>query len=179
MDVTIRPEQPGDEDGIRRVLEAAFPTKDEAKLVDRLRDNGRAWVSLVAEWDTLIVGHILFSPITLDPPDDSLTGVGLCPLGVMPVHQNKGIGTRLINEAIALCREAGYSFIVVMGEPSYYKRFGFETAQLKGIRNEYSAIEIFLVMELKTGSLKRRGVLARFSPEFAGFVPLSWKPISK
>src|SRR5689334_13394883 len=122
--ITIRPERSEDGEAIRRVHLASFPTGAEAALVDRLRDAGRAWVSLVAEREGLVVGHVLFSPVTVVPPDDRDPGVGLAPLAVLPAQRRRGVGGRLIAEGVAACRRAGYPFAVVLGHPDYYPRFG-------------------------------------------------------
>lgn len=173
MGVEIRPEQAGDEPDIRRIHLSAFPNAEEADLVEKLRNNGHAYVSLVADMDMLPIGHILFSPLTFDP-SSGLLGVGLHPLAVMPAHQKKGVGTRLIQAGLDLCKEAGYSLIVVMGEPKFYQRFGFVKAGSLGLANLYAADEIFLALELKPGALKSSATV-KFAPEFAGHTPMSWR----
>jgi predicted N-acetyltransferase YhbS len=73
--------------------------------------------------------------------------VGLAPVGALPEHQGRGIGTQLIREGLHACREAGYRAAVVLGEPGYYSRFGFEQASGKGLGNEYGVDEHFMVAE--------------------------------
>jgi putative acetyltransferase len=148
------------------VHEAAFPTPAEANLVDRLRANGRAVVALIAESDGNVVGHIVFSPVTLDPPARGI-GLGLGPVAVLPEHEHHGVGRRLIQNGLAECKAQGAGFVVVVGEPVYYGRFGFERASKRGLNNEYGVDEAFMVFELGAGALPRFGGLVKYGPEFA------------
>lgn len=163
---TIRPERPDEAAAVRRVHEAAFPTPAEANLVDRLRDRGKAVVSLIAEADDRVVGHIVFSPVTLDPPAGGM-GLGLGPVAVLPEYEHHGVGRRLIQNGLAECRARGAGFVVVVGDPAYYGRFGFERAGRRGLRNEYGADEGFMVFELDASALPRDGALVKYGPEFA------------
>src|SRR5687767_12144182 len=126
--IEIRPESQSDEAGIEAVLTAAFPSNLEAALFKLLRNRGKCSVSLVAVDDKQIIGHVLFSPVELHAPDGRLNGLGLAPLAVLPEHQRQGVGTRLVQAGIAACRTLGSGFIVVLGEPEYYGRFGFQRA---------------------------------------------------
>jgi putative acetyltransferase len=179
-DATYRNEEPGDGEDVRKLHLMTFPTKEEADLVDRLRGSGNLWLSMVAEAGHMVVGHIAFSPMTLAPPDPKLNPVvGLAPVAVHPGHQRKGIGTKLIQAGLDVCREAGYAAVIVFGSPGFYKRFGFVPARTKGLRNAYGAIDLFMVLEFKPGTLNRSGVLATFGPEFAGTTPLSAIDVKK
>ena len=122
---TIRPERPGDAAAVRRLHQVAFPTAAEADLVDRLRTGGKAAVALVAEDAGEIVGHIVFSPVTFDPPV-AVTAFGLAPMAVLPDHWKHGVGRRLVQNGLAECHARGACLVVVIGEPDYYRRFGFE-----------------------------------------------------
>jgi putative acetyltransferase len=164
--VTIRPEQVEDADGIRGVQTAAFPTDEEARLVDALRASGNASVSLVAVLEDRVVGHVLFSPVSVEPSTNSARGAGLAPVAVRPEHQRRGIGTALIEQGIADCRRAAFDFIVVVGAPEYYHRFGFRRALPAGLTNEYGVDEEFMVIELRPGSLSGLRGLVKYSPEF-------------
>lgn len=126
MSIRIRPEQPDDYRAVHRVHAAAFPTEAEANLVDRLRQAGKAIVSLVAEVDGSVVGHVLFSPVTIQGEAAVYTGLGLAPVAVLPAHQNQGIGGQLITQGLAVCRQLGQPWVVLLGHPSYYPRFGFQ-----------------------------------------------------
>lgn len=163
----IRPEQPADQPAIRTVNCAAFPTDAEARLVDRLRANGHAPISLVAEIDGQIVGHILFSPVTVAGLPAG--GLGLAPLAVVPNHQRRGIGGQLVRAGLAACRDLGCSFVVLLGHPDYYPRFGVRRASELGLSNEYGADEAFQVIELHPGGVPAGGGLVQYGPEFAEF----------
>ncbi len=134
--VVIRPEQPGDIDAIGQVHRAAFPTDVEARLVEKLRQHGRLWLSLVAEDESGIIAHIAFSPVRIEGNNEPTRGLGLAPVAVRPEYQRQGIGTRLIHEGLSACKQTGFSFVVVLGEPVYYHRFGFEPASRWGLNNE-------------------------------------------
>ena len=128
MSVAIRPERAGDERAIRDVVRAAFtdhPHSDgsEPGIVDRLRKDGDLAISLIAEHEGAIVGHVAFSPITIS--DGSTGWFGLGPVAVMPQRQHEGIGSELIKRGLTLLRERGAAGCVVLGEPAYYGRFGF------------------------------------------------------
>ena len=146
---------------------AAFPTSAEADLVDALRDRAAPLVSLVAEEDGSVVGHLMCSPATLDGhPEVRL--MGLAPMAVVPARQARGIGAALVREAVARCRALGVDGLIVLGHPGYYPRFGFVPASRWGIRCEYDAPdEAFMAMELRPGALAERSGTARYHPCFA------------
>ncbi len=164
--LTIRTEHEDDLASIRDVHSSAFPTDAEARLVDRLRAGGKAVVSLVAAMEGRIVGHILFSPVSLALEDAAGPGVGLAPVAVSPPHQRQGIGSRLITAGIAACGQARSAFIVVLGEPAFYERFGFQPASKFGLSSQYDAGDAFMALELVPGSLSRCAGLVRYGREF-------------
>jgi putative acetyltransferase len=164
--MTLRPELPADAPAVHAVHAAAFPTDAEARLVDRLRANGEALVSLVADADGRIAGHVLFSPVTVTGHDAS--GAGLAPLAVLPEYQRQGIGADLVRAGLDACRAAGIPFAVVLGDPDYYGRFGFRRAGDYGLLNEYGADAEFMVIELVPGGPPKGG-LVRYGAEFAEF----------
>src|SRR5262245_14074174 len=104
----IRPEQPNDMDSIRRVVELAFGRPDEARLVDALRENDKFTLSLVAVIDDKVVGHILFTPVTIDSGDQSLAAIGLAPLAVLPELQSQGVGSALTHAGLDELRKQGH-----------------------------------------------------------------------
>lgn len=165
---TIRLEQPKDAAAVRRVHQAAFPTAAEADLVDRLRAGGKAAVSLVAEDGGQIVGHIVFSPVTFDPPIPA-TAFGLAPMAVLADHWKHGVGRRLVQNGLAECHARGACLVVVVGEPDYYERFGFERASRHGLRNEFGAEDAFQVFLLEAGTHPPPGTLVKYVPEFDAF----------
>ena len=164
--VEIRGEAPNDYKAIREVNERAFGGAAEAKLVDMLRAAKKIVISLVAVHLNSVVGHILFSPVTVAEAPENLRAVGLAPMSVLPEFQSRGIGSRLVREGLEACRQAGCDVVVVLGHPRYYPRFGFLKAKECGLDNEYSAVDSFLVLELRKGVLPEVRGLVKYSPEF-------------
>jgi putative acetyltransferase len=150
----IRAERTDDIDDIRQVNLRAFETATEADLVDALREQARPIVSLVAEDDGAVVGHILFSPVTLSS-DPDLRIMGLAPMAVAPDRQRQGVGSALARAGIAACLEHGYEAVIVLGHPEYYPRFGFVPASRFGLRSEYDVPDnVFMSMELRPRALQ-------------------------
>lgn len=162
--IAIRKEEEKDYSQVREVLRAAFPSPAESQLVDALRENDKAVLSLVAVHGEEILGHILFSPVSTDPPT-SEKGLGLAPVAVKPNVQAKGIGTQLILEGLRLCRELNYDYVVVLGDPGYYSRFGFEQASPFGIQNEYGVDDAFMVIQFSGAVIG----LVKYAREFSLF----------
>jgi putative acetyltransferase len=96
-------------------------------------------------------------------------GAGLAPLSVLPEWQRQGIGSLLVNEGIAAVRTAGLGFVVVLGEPAYYSRFGFVAASRWGMSDEYGGGDAFQAMEMAPGAIPAGGGLVKYAPEFAVF----------
>ncbi len=150
----IRFEQASDIDKVFQVNLKAFETSTEAYLVNALRKADIELISLVAEVNKDIVGHILFSPVTLIEHKE-IKIAGLAPMAVLPDWQNKGIGTQLVKEGLKACINAGYDAIVVLGHPNYYPRFGFTPSIHYGINTEYDVpTDVFMLLELKKDILK-------------------------
>ena len=164
--VEIRREKPKDAAAIRYVLEQAFRGSDEADLVEVLRKADKVPISLVAIYDGQVVGHILFSPVTVASAPSAYRSIGLAPVGVLPEIQRRGIGSLLIQEGLRECREARYDIAVVLGDPVYYSRFGFSRAADYGLGNEYGVDEHFMAIEFRTGALAKVSGTVRYQPEF-------------
>jgi putative acetyltransferase len=163
----VRPERPGDIAAIRRVNEEAFGRAAEADLVDSLRAHGRVSLSLVAERGGEVVGHLLFSPVGIDSGRESTAGLGLAPMAVLPARQRAGIGSVLVRTGLAECWRAGHGWVVVLGHPEYYPRFGFVPASRHGLAWEHPAPdEAFMVLPLREGAIPVGGGLVRYAPEF-------------
>jgi len=166
VSLSIRVEQPGDVDGIRETNARAFGAPLEAALVDALRGCD-GYLSLVATSHDRIVGHILFTPVSIEPPVDRRIA-GLAPMAVHPAHQRSGIGGQLIRAGLEECRRHGYSAVVVLGHPDYYPRFGFVPANTFGLTCEFpSPPEAFMAIELEAGALSGAGGLVRYLPQFS------------
>jgi len=163
MAASVRPEVPADIDAIHRVNAAAFRTDGEARLVDALRAAGKLTVSLVAESAGNIVGHVAFSPVALE---GGMGGVGLGPVAVAPEFQRRGFGGQLIREGLVACRQKGCRFVVVLGDPDYYGRFGFVAASRWRLRDEFGGGDAFMALELLPGRIPTGGGLVRYAPEF-------------
>lgn len=150
--IKIRFEQPDDLENIRDVHLQAFEADTEANLVDALRNADVELISLVAEENGEVIGHVLFSTVALA---GDLKIMGLAPMAVMPGWQNKGVGTKLVKVGLQACEQAGCEAVVVLGHAGYYPRFGFEPSVNFGIKSEYDVPpEVFMLKELHKGALK-------------------------
>ena len=150
----IRTEEEKDWPAVYALNTAAFETPAEAKLVDTLRRQARLIVSLVAEENQVVVGHIMFSPVVL-PGHPVLHIMGLAPMAVAPDQQRKGIGSALVLRGLERCKQSGCGAVVVLGHPDYYSRFGFSPSARFGISCEYQVPEeAFMVVELQSGFLQ-------------------------
>jgi len=164
----IRDEAAGDAPAVRAVLEEAFASPLEAGIVDALRAACSDRLSLVAEGDGGIVGHILFTPAEIDAAEGVLRGYGLAPMAVRPAWQRRGIGSALIAEGTRRLRDAGVPYVIVLGHPEYYPRFGFERASRHGVRCQWPGVpdEAFMLLVLDPAVAPRLAGLARYRPEF-------------
>ena len=162
----IRNEGPADGDAIRAVHESAFKTDAEAKLVDRLRSRTQV-ISLVADDAGSIVGHILFSPVTLSGTS-TVTIVGLAPIAVTAQRQRQGIGSALVRAGLDACAQSRVDAVVLIGHATYYPRFGFKPASRFGFRCEYDVPDdVFMALELRPGALAGAAGTIRYHPAFA------------
>ena len=164
--ITIGPETSSDHAAIFHVHQAAFPSDLEAQLVNNLRKAGELVVSLVAIFEDQVVGHIALSPVTA--PRMS-RGLGLAPLAVLPAFQKRGIGAALVQQSIALCQTRDEGYIVVLGDPRYYSRFGFRPASEWGLSCVYGGGNAFQILELKPCSIQNGAGMVQYSGEFAIF----------
>ena len=165
--LTVRAETPEDYETVRRVNELAFGGAGEANLVDALRENETAHLSLVADEGGRVVGHIFFSPVTVETPAGDWEATGLAPMAVLPELQRRGVGSALVREGLKECLRRGHEVVFVLGHADYYPRFGFRTAGPLGITCEFpSPEENFMVAELRPGALAGRNGLVRYRPEF-------------
>lgn len=150
----VRAEEQKDRSAVRAVNVSAFPTSAEADLVDVLREQADPMVSLVAEEDGVVIGHVLFSPVSL-PDHPALKIMGLGPVAVLPTHQRKGVGLALTQAGLEQCRSLGFGAVVVLGHPEYYPRFGFSPSVHFGIGCKYEVpVEAFMALELQPDYLR-------------------------
>lgn len=165
--IEIRSEKPEDIDSIREVNTSAFKQPNEADLVDKLRKNCNNFISLVAEVDDQIVGHILFTPVTIETKNGVIDGMGLAPMAVLPDFQKKGIGARLIEKGIEELKKSNCPFVIVLGHPEYYPKFGFKAASRYGIRSTWEVPdEAFMILKLMDVDLSNYVGVARYRREF-------------
>jgi putative acetyltransferase len=167
--VVIRTEQPQDIPGIRNVNDQAFGQPNEGAVVDQLRETCEGYLSLVAVVEGRVVGHVLFTPAVLEVDGGGeVPGMGLAPLAVLPELQRQGIGIELTNAGLAAVRQTPCPFVIVLGHPEYYPRFGFERASRYGIRSQYEGVpdEAFMILVLDQGALRGKSGVARYRDEF-------------
>ena len=164
----IRDEAPGDVPAVRAVHEEAFESPLEAGIVDALRVSCPDRLSLVAERDGRVVGHVLYTPVEIDVEGGVLRGYGLAPVAVRTAWQRQGIGSALISEGTVRLRTAGVPYVIVLGHPEYYPRFGFEPASRYGVRCQWPGVpdDAFMLLVLDPAVVPRLGGVARYRPEF-------------
>lgn len=162
----IRKEEPRDQDSVRRVNMAAFENGPEAALVDKLRASCEDYLAFVAVEDGIVVGHILFTPVTVD--DCGVIGMGLAPMAVLPSQQHKGIGSQLVRHGLAHLHRSGCPFVIVLGHPEYYPRFGFEPASKYQLSSQWESVpdEAFMVVIYDAGVLPGADSVVRYRDEF-------------
>jgi putative acetyltransferase len=168
MPLETRLEREGDQDAISSVVRLAFGREDEARLVDRLRDGGWSRVSLIAEQDGQVVGHVLFSDLRIVSDAGTTASLALAPMAVLPDFQSSGIGTRLIEDALRLCRQQGHAIVIVLGHQHYYPRFGFSADLAKPLESPYAG-DSFMALELVPGALAGVRGRVEYPPPFSEF----------
>ena len=168
MLIEVRHEKPGDVAAIRELHERAFEQEQEANVVDALRSNRAVRLSLVAAVNGCLVGHIMYSPITIG---GQITGVVLGPMAVLPEYQRKGVGSALVEKGNEQLENEGCPFIIVLGHAGYYPRFGFHPASPQGVTCEWEVPDdVFMVLVLDEPRMRRVSGLAKYRHEFSGVV---------
>ena len=162
----IRLEEQKDDAAVRIINISAFNTPAEAGLVEVLRKEARPIISMVAEEDGEVVGHILFSPVNLSG-NPGLKIMGLGPMAVLPRCQGRGIGSALVRAGLQRCTEIGFGAVVVLGHPWFYPRFGFVPSVRYGINSDYEVPEdVFMLTELQPGYLEGASGTIHYHPAF-------------
>jgi len=165
----IRPERLEDHQAVFEVNQRAFGRVNEARLVEALR-RSPAFIpelSLVALDGPRVVGHILFTGITVNTPTASRQALALAPMAVHPAFQRSGIGSALVRQGLQGARDLGHRVVIVLGHPEYYPRFGFVPAEPLGIRPRFEVSrEAFMVLGLPPDALRGFHGEVEYPPEF-------------
>jgi putative acetyltransferase len=166
--MSVRPETEADHDAVRAINRAAFDDGPEPALVDALRASCPGHLSLVAEDEGRVIGHILFTPVVIGPVEDGIEGMGLGPMAVLPECRGIGVGSALVRRGLELLRDRSCPFVVVVGHPGYYPRFGFEMASVHGLESQWEGVpdEAFMVRIVDRDALPAEGGIARYRDEF-------------
>ena len=170
MDVIIRREEERDHQKVYEVNRLAFGQENESKLVDNIRkgENFIPELSLVAEAGNEVIGHCLFSKITIVGGTVHET-LSLAPVAVVPKHQKQGVGGKLIRRGLEEAKRLGFDSVIVLGHAQYYPRFGFQRASTWGIKCPFEAPdEAFMAIELRENALKEKAGTVHFPKEFIG-----------
>lgn len=166
----IRPEAPADTVAIRQINELAFARREEADIVDTLREAGAVTLSMVAtpsDQPEEPIGHVLYSPLVITGDGVEHSALCLGPLAVLPEHQQRGAGTCLVEASLESLRASGYPAVILLGHPLYYPRFGFVPAEKWGLKVTFEYPEgAFMALELQPGALAGVSGTIRFRPEF-------------
>jgi putative acetyltransferase len=165
--LSIRAERHEDFVRIDEIEELAFGRPGEARLVRSLRVDATPFLSLVASYGDVPVGHIFLSPIEIEGPPAAPRCAGLAPLAVHPDEQGKGVGAALVRAAIVECPRLGWQAVFLLGAPPYYSRFGFELAAPLGLHYESEVFDsAFQVLEIESGALEGFRGRVRFHRAF-------------
>ena len=166
--LTIRNEQPDDIVVVHALNETAFGQPTEATIVDAIRAACPDAVSLVAVDDGQIVGHIFFSPVFASSENGSVQAMGLGPMAVAPERQRQGIGSLLVHAGIDAMRKRNCPFIIVLGHPEYYPRFGFVPTSRHGLSCQWEGVpdEAFMILILDEVAIAGVSGTIRYRDEF-------------
>ena len=165
--VSVRYEKPEDIPLIYSVHEKTFKRDAEGRLADRLRRACADHISLVAEDNGTIVGHVMFTPVLIKN-DKEIRGMGLAPMAVLPTHRRRGIGTLLVQSGLQILQKKGCPFVIVLGHPDYYPRFGFQPASRFNIKSQWEGVpdEAFMILVMDEEAMRNVSGIALFRDEF-------------
>jgi putative acetyltransferase len=177
MTPTIRSETAADHEAVRDVNRLAFGRDDEAGIVAALRAGGHSRVSLVAEADGRVVGHVLFSDLPILTDGGTVAALSLAPMAVLPEFQRRGVGSALVREGLEVCRAAGHRIVVVLGHPAFYPRFGFSAGLAEPLANPFHGGEAWMAVELVPGALGGVTGWVRYPPPFGAGGRVRLRPV--
>jgi predicted N-acetyltransferase YhbS len=169
MNIAIRPEHKDDYDSIKRINDEAFGQENEGLLVSALRKTSKYIpnLSLVAEMNNNIIGHILFYPLTIITKTGEKDVLSLAPISVLPKYQKKGVGYKLVKRGLDDCKKTNYDVVIVVGHPNDYPRFGFKPASKWKIQLPIDAPdEAFMAIELKEKTIEKYTGTVVFPKEY-------------
>ena len=161
----VRPELEEDRQAIAELHRLAFGGDFEAELIERLREERRVELSMIAIIGGQIVGHVLFSDLDVEIDGRKVKALALAPMAVVPPRQRQGIGTRLIGDSLARLRNGRYEAVIVVGHEDYYPRFGFSAELAQKLQSPYSG-DAFMALELKEGALAGGKGTVSYPPAF-------------
>ncbi len=167
--ISVRSETEADQETIKNINDAAFGNDAEGKLVDALRSGGFVVSSLVAESNGAIVGHILFSRLTISTSARPMSAVSLAPMAVLPEFQRQGIGSLLVKHGLEECRKARHKIVVVLGHPEFYPRFGFSAELAEQLESPFGGGAAWMALELTPNALSGVRGNVEYAPPFTSF----------
>ncbi len=169
MEINLRHETINDYKEIKNINDLAFEQADEGLLIEKLRLNPDFInkLSIVAEFNDKIVGHILFFPIKIQNDSKKHESLALAPMSVLPGFQNKGIGGQLITKGLEIAKELGFKSVIVLGHKDYYPKFGFLPASRWRIKAPFDVPdEVFMAIALVSDGLKNVSGIVEYPKEF-------------
>ncbi len=166
--IEIRFERPKDIDEVRLLNHKAFVQPVEGRIVDKLRKSCNGILSLVAISNNKVIGHIMFSPVTIETQSGVIEGMGLAPMAVLPELQNHGIGSKLVKEGLRIINNMKCPFVIVLGHEKYYPRFGFKRASKYGLKSQWEGVpdDAFMVIIHNYSVMKGVSGVVRYREEF-------------
>lgn len=174
MEIKLRQENPADYEQVFKLTELAFANMpfadhDEQFLVERLRKSEFfiPGLSLVAESDGKIIGHILLTRLKIQGTETEFESLSLAPVSVLPEFQKQGIGGMLIRKAHQVATNLGYKSVILVGHPEYYPRFGYKKASEFGLKFPFQAPDdACMAIELVDNGLEGITGMVVYSPEY-------------
>lgn len=165
MRLSVREERASDHEAVRAINRLAFGGDEEENLVAALRESADLRLSMVAEVEGVVVGHIMFSRLSIVTDSETIEALALAPVAVHPDHQRRGVGSALVRSGLQACAERGDRIVIVLGHPEYYPRFGFSAALAERIKAPFSG-PAFMALELVPNALAGVEGVVRYASAF-------------